>query len=262
MTYLITALDAEARPLIEYYRLKRDYTLPFTLYRSEEIVLLVTQPGKTNALMATSALLGHILPKAEDILINIGICGAPEEYPIGEALLIHKIIDNGRSFYPDILYPHPYREATLISLQAAQDSMLESPVDMESSSVFRAASKFFSLHRIAFLKIVSDHFKPDTVTKEKVIESLRSHRKTLDILINSLKHVTDTKPLFTAEEFKEINDFKSHFTVSQGAILEEALCYFRLRYPALPLPFPDEEIPPSKRERSELLERFTATLVS
>lgn len=262
MLYLITALDAEARVFIETYRLKRDYTLPFTLYRNDEVMLLVTQPGKINALMATSALLGYRIPEEIDILINIGICGAPLEYPIGEVLLVHQIIDNERSFYPDILYPHPFRETALICLDTAQDSMLESPVDMESSAVFRAASKFFPLHRIAFLKIVSDHFEPESVTKEGVIGLFQKHLQTLDTLIGSLKQITDTKPLFTAEELKKINGFKSHFTVSQGIRLEESLCYFRLKYPNPPLPFPNEEIPPSKRERSELLERFIAILVS
>lgn len=262
MIYLITALDAEARPLIEHYRLKRDYALPYTLYRSDEIAVLVTQPGKINAVMALNAALGYMLPSKSDILINIGICAAPRNIPVGEALLIHQIIENDRSHYPDILYTHPLRETPLICVDVPQSVPTEHPADMESAGLFRAAAKFFQLHRIALLKIVSDHYEPDAVTKEGVIALIRSHLQTLDSLIRSLQSVSGDNRLFDAEEQERIEALKSHFTVAQGTKLEEALRYFRLKYPDHPLPLFTHAVPPSKRERSELLESFIAILTA
>ena len=263
MIYLITALDAEARPLIEHYRLKRDHTLPYTLYRGEETLLLVTQAGKSNAMMATSALLGWRLPRPGDILINVGICGAPEEHPLGEPLLIHQIIDGERRYYPDILYPHTMRESPLLCLDTPAEGMENAlPVDMESGGVYSAAARFFKLHRLAFLKIVSDHFEPETVTKEGAIELIRSCLPQLDALIAALRSAASEAPLFTPEEEEAIEGWKGHFTAAQGVRLDDALCYFRLQYPQRPLPALARDIPPSKRERSTLLETFIAGLTA
>lgn len=262
MIYLITALDAEARPLVEHYRLKRDFTLPYTLYANDTTVLLVTQPGTVNAMMATSALLGWRIPSAGDILINIGICAAPLDCAIGEPLLIHQILYGERRYYPDILYPHDLRESALLCLDTPADTPLDVPVDMESTGVFVAAAKFFKLHQIAFLKIVSDHFKPDAVSKEGAIELIRSRTQTLDYLIASMQRAVADQPLFSEAQRENIEEWKQHFTAAQGAKLEDALCYYRLRHPHSEIPFPVSQIPYSKRERSTLLEEFLATLTA
>lgn len=261
MIYLITALDAEARPLCEYYHLKRDTSLPYTLYKNEEIVLAVSGMGRTNALMAVSALLGWRIPEEKDVLINIGICGTPSDYRIGEALLIHQILDGDRHYYPDILYSHSLRETSMRCADTPQSLCGDYPVDMESGAIFQAASRFFKLHQMAFLKIVSDHCTPELVTKEGVMELLRSHVNTLDSLISRLCTIQKEPSLFSADERNTIESLKVHFTKSQGDSLEDALTYFRLRdkgeFPCLnPL------IPNSKRERSQLLEELIATLTA
>jgi nucleoside phosphorylase len=261
MIYLITALDAEARPLCDYYRLKRDTSLPYTLYQNDEIVLLVSGMGKTNALMAVRALLGWRTPEEKDILINIGICGAPQDYRIGEALLIHQIIDANHRYYPDVLYTHSLRETLMKCVDTPQSTRSDYPVDMESSAIFQAAARFFKLHQMAFLKIVSDHCTPQSVTKEGVVELLRSHVNTLDSLISSLKGIQKQTLLFSADERDTIDAFKAHFTKSQGDRFEDAFTYFRLKNPNEALPsYPD--VPYSKRERSLLLEEFIATLTA
>ena len=261
MTYLITALDAEARAIIEHHRLKRITPLPYTLYQGEDIVLLITGMGKHNALMALSALLGWKIPKPTDFLINIGICGAPLEYEIAEALLIHQIIDHEKRYYPDILYPHLFRETSLLCVDAPQSHTSEFPVDMESAALFQAASRFFKLHQIAFVKIVSDHFTPEHVTKEGVIQIIASKLSLIDDLILSFKTVHSTPSFFSDKERTRIESFKSHFTKSQGDSIEDALCFFRLKNPAKPLSLPSD-IPNSKRERSMLLEEYITTLTA
>lgn len=261
MTYFITALDAEARPLIEHYHLKRDHSLPYTLYKNDDTLLLVSGMGKMNAVMATSALLGWRAPADEDILINIGICGAPSKYEIGEALLIHQIIDNDRHYYPDILYPHELKETSLFCVDAPQSQTSEFPVDMESAALFQAASRFFKLHQMAFIKIVSDHFTPESVTKEGVIKHIGSNLSTIENVQHQLQSVQSSNRLFTYEEKGEIEAFKTHFTKSQGNALEDALCFFRLKNRSATLSLPSL-IPNSKRERSMLLETFISNLTA
>lgn len=261
MTYFITALDAEARPLIEHYRLKRITPLPYTLYQGEDTVLLVTGMGKINALMALSAFLGWKIPTDEDILMNIGVCGAPISYKIGEVLLIHQIIDQDRCYYPDILYPHLMKETSLICVDAPQSHTSEFPVDMESASIFKAASRFFKLHQMAFIKIVSDHFTPQSVTKEEVIKQITANLSTIENLRHHFQSIQNSNALFTCEERGDIEAFKTHFTKSQGDALEDALCFFRLKDRSMPLSLPSD-IPNSKRERSMLLEEYITTLTA
>jgi hypothetical protein len=257
MNYIVTALDAEARPLIDARSLKRDYALPYPLYRNDETLLLISGMGKTNALMAVSALLGWRRPEEGDCLINIGICGAPSDYAIGEALLIHQIRESERSFYPDILYPHSLREASLMCVDAPLNAPCDSPVDMESSAVFRAAERFFQLHRMAFIKIVSDHCDPLSVSKEGSIALIRERLGALDEVCAGLASQCGAPELFTAEEREKIERLKGYFTKSQGSALEDALAYYRLRNTAAPIDLA-VEIPHSKRERNQLLERLIA----
>ncbi len=261
MNYIVTALDAEARPLIEAQRLKRHYTLPYPLYRNDETLLIVTGMGKNNTLMAVSALLGWRIPQEGDCLVNIGICGAPCGYTIGEALLIHQIIEGEKAFYPDILYPHPLREASIVCVEGPQSEAHDFPVDMESSAVFQAASRFFKLHQMAFIKIVSDHFSPQSLTKEGVMELIGSNFERIDAVLRPLSRVQGTQSLFNAQERETIDTLKSRFTKSQGDRLEDAFLYRRLKNPSLPLPILSE-IPDSKRERSRLLEELIATLTT
>ncbi|HEX5330389.1 hypothetical protein [Sulfuricurvum sp.] len=261
MIYLITALDAEARALVDYYHLKRDTSLPYTLYTNEQMVLLVSGMGKSNALMAVSALLGWRIPNLEDCMINIGICGAPLTYEIGEALLIHQIQDGARRYYPDILYTHSLRECSLKCVDDAQVILHEYPVDMESSSILQAASRFFKLHQMAFIKIVSDHFTPETVTKEGVIELVRSNIPRLDEVCTALEKVQYIEPLFSEREQKEIELLKTYFTKSQASALDDALIYFRLKHPQSALSV-HPDIPDSKRERSRLLEELITQLTA
>lgn len=259
MIYIITALDAEARALIDFYGLKRDMSLPYTLYKNGDILLLITGVGEKNAMMAVSALLGWKTPTSNDCLINIGICAA--EYEIGEALLIHQIITQGKTYYPDILYPHTLRESSLLCVNTPQSSNINHPVDMESGGIFCAAERFFKLHQMAFLKIVSDHFEPQSLSKELVISLIHSHQRTIESIIQSLSQLCSKPPLFSEHEREAIEGIKGYFTKSQGDILDDALCYFRLKHPAKPLPLEIAE-PTSKHQRSQLHEHLIHTLVS
>lgn len=50
MLYIITALSAEARPIINHFRLKKvENTLPYPLFSAENVHLLLTQVGYENS---------------------------------------------------------------------------------------------------------------------------------------------------------------------------------------------------------------------
>ncbi|MEA1920784.1 MAG: hypothetical protein U9N52_13160 [Campylobacterota bacterium] len=261
MTYIITALHAEARPFLDRYKLKRIETLPFALYENEEILLAVTQSGYENAMIATAALLAYRKANAHDLLINIGICGAPTRYKIGSMLIIHKIMHQTHSYYPDILLSHPFEESDLITVNEAQSTSIEQPVDMEAYPIFKVASRFMQLHQLLFIKIVSDHFEPKRVNKEDAIALIAAKIPQIETLIHASHHLFNENPLYTQEEQSLIKAFKSQLTKSQQSQLDDALHYFRLkkRCPLEHKLFETADLH-HKKKRGEAFEELISTL--
>ena len=258
MIYFVCALEAEARSIIEFYNLSRDYSLPYKLYVGTEAILLISGIGSENTLTSLSAILGYKKPKKGDLLVNLGICGAPSKYPIGTPILVHKIYYNNRIFYPDILFVHPFIETELTTLNQPQSIQYSTPVDMEAGAIFVAASKFFNLHEMIFIKIVSDHFDPSSITKEKTIDLLGQQFNNINSVVTSVKKLFYTKPLFTNDELFLINQWKEIFTLTQQRQFEDALKFFRFKNGQIPLMLPLIPEKLSKHERN----RIHADLVS
>ncbi|WFR55422.1 hypothetical protein QA584_17640 [Anaerocolumna sp. AGMB13025] len=119
MIIITTALYCEAQPLIQYYHLKKDTTVTrFQVFKNEEILLLLTGTGAMAAAISTSAICSLLSPTSKDIFLNLGICGLNKvEAPIGTVYLCNKIVDliTNRSYYPDILFSHPFKEGCLVT---------------------------------------------------------------------------------------------------------------------------------------------------
>jgi len=236
MTYIVIALPAEARAFLDQLPFHRSDPLPFPLYYHDDTILAVTGSGYENALMTTAALLGHRPPEAGDLLLNAGICAAPESYPLESLLLAHKLTCKGMpDYYPDMLLSHDHPEVTLETVSIPQREPLTHPADMESHAVFKAASRFMGVHQMLFAKIVSDHFEPERITKEMGTTLVRSHVETLLRLCRLQRQLISRPSLFNAAEAEQIALLQSHLTKSQQHRLEDALCYYRLKS-ANPLP--------------------------
>jgi hypothetical protein len=159
MIYVLTALPAEAKPLIQRWNLKKEEGR-LQVFSNAQIRLAVTGTGPLSAAAVTGALLSP-LTKPHDFLINAGICAGSEEYPCGTAVLIHKLTDlcGGREYYPDLIYTSLNREASLITVPSVYTGTLSSGTvyDMEGAAVFHAGSMFLSPHQMRFVKVISDH---------------------------------------------------------------------------------------------------------
>jgi len=229
MIYIVTALSAEARLFLDYYKLKARSDLPFKVYENENVKLIVSGVGYESALMATATLLAHFLPSKEDILINIGVSAAPSSYPLGTMAVAHKIEYKDMHYFPDVLFSHNLAEITLKTLDTPQLSAVNTFIDMEAHAVFKAASKFMQLHQMAFLKIVSDHFEPERVNKKGVEALFQKNSDAIFTLINALASVQ-----INAIEFKEQNDmlayYKRVFSVSQYQQFMDAYIFYFLKY--------------------------------
>ena len=272
MLYITVALSAEARGLIDAFKLTRTYTLPYTMFENEQVKLVVTGVGEENAMLATSAFLGHFVPKKNDVFINVGICAAPKEFAIGEALLAHKLICSVSqrlktlSYFPDILFEHPLAECELLCVDTPASSPLKMPADMESYGVYKAASRFLDTHQILIFKVVSDHFEPLHISKELATQLIVKNLQNLQNIIHSAEFVINKKPLFTSEEERLIHTVSELLTKSQSDAFYDACCYYKLHHQKalhakcpLGIELPSSE-KLSKKERSEYLEQLIKTL--
>lgn len=165
MIYLFTAMYCEAAPLIRQYHLKKNIRQTrFQVFENEEegMRLVITGIGMIAAASALSCICTGHGAGGNDFCLNVGICAGRGE--TGQAFLCNKITDGttNRTFYPDILYRHPFAEARAVSgarpfraeeIGGGEEFCL---YDMEAAALYQAGSYFFGPHQMSFLKIISD----------------------------------------------------------------------------------------------------------
>ncbi len=180
MYYIVCAFQAEARPLVEHFGLKREKILPWPLYRGSGICLIVCGMGKDSAIAATAALLSRFPPVQTDMLFNVGICAAPSHVPIG-TLIQASALHTPKRPIPLATFP----DVRAIPLQSAEgicNEPCDHAVDMEAFGIYTAARKFLPKARIRFLKIVSDHFDPGSVDVRNVSELIERYVEVFETL--------------------------------------------------------------------------------
>jgi nucleoside phosphorylase len=119
MLYISTALYCEAQPFIRYYNLKKEVMdHRFQIFKNENVIVIITKTGNVNAAIGVTYLCSGRVPCPSDLFINIGVCAAyKKDIPIGTVFLCNKIIDQvtNRSYYPDVLFRHPFFESAITS---------------------------------------------------------------------------------------------------------------------------------------------------
>ncbi len=187
---LVVALPAEARPLIDHYRLARWRSdLPFAIHRSDDIALIRSGVGKTNAAAAT-ALLGALNKNRQSLWLNIGIAGH-RSLPIGELVTANPIIDLASGQRWDT---PPSRSLPLASQicrtvdQASGDYFDTGITDMEASGFISIATRFTRPEHILVLKIISDNADHPArkVTASQVEQLCQQQVRTIAQLTESL----------------------------------------------------------------------------
>ena len=134
MVYIIVALKAEAQAFVDKFKLKN--------YQNDHIKVVISGIGSKAMKEKTIEVLKAFDKK--DKILNIGICGANENYTIGE------LIDA--------------RQEEIICVDYEMKNHKYSIVDMESAGFIEAT---MGIEESYIFKIVSDHFEPHKVTKDK-----------------------------------------------------------------------------------------------
>jgi len=125
MIYIIVALKAEAQAFID-----------------KKIPVIISGIGAENMFKSTNEIVKKM--KEDDILVNVGICGASKKYKIGQ------LIDG-------------FAEELSCVDKEISDKNKYNIVDMESAGFIQAS---LAVKNKYMYKIVSDHFEPNIVTKD------------------------------------------------------------------------------------------------
>ncbi len=161
MLLLLVAHPAEARILIDHYRLHKLATEHcFAVYHDHDrrLALTVSGQGKTAAAAATMNLKHTIAATSADAWLNIGIAGHGKR-DIGDALLVSKVVDadSGRSWYPQCTFTNTLSRDTCLTVSQPRAIYEPCLLDMEASGFYETASRITTLELIHSLKVISDN---------------------------------------------------------------------------------------------------------
>jgi len=191
MINLVVALPAEARPLIDFYRLGDKTTLgTFRVYRHADMSLIISGPGKVAAAAATALLAGCSTPGKQAAWLNIGIAGHAT-YSTGQSLLAHRITDHatGKSWYPPQLFDLPTTTGSLLTVDVPEnDYRQDIAYDMEASGYYPVASRFSCTELVQCFKVVSDNREQSTatLTAERCTQLITQKLDEIDALVRAL----------------------------------------------------------------------------
>jgi hypothetical protein len=173
MIYIITALFAEAKPLIAAFHLKqRQLVTAFQVFESDspKISLIISGTGPAAGAAAAGFMCGRRRPDPEDFLVNVGTaaCLSSESGAGGRLFQAVRLksLSEGRTFYPDPLYDLGLTPCSLATAgqvvraggqtETGPDQDLPLLYDMEAAGIYQAGLHFFGPHQMLFLKTVSD----------------------------------------------------------------------------------------------------------
>jgi adenosylhomocysteine nucleosidase len=180
MNFLV-AFTAEARPVIDFYRLTKIEHSPCPIFRNDQHFLIICGMGREKSISATKTL-NQVTKETNLGWINLGIAGHGS-LKIGKAYIAGKVIDDRseESFYPPQIFvqtcSHPSTQY--------QPNL---GFDMEAHAFYKTASKFSIRELVQVIKIVSDN--PDHNLNKFNIKAasamIERHLEEIDALVKQI----------------------------------------------------------------------------
>jgi hypothetical protein len=281
MITVYCALYQEAQGFIHAFQLKKETgQRHFQVFSNEEAKMrvVITGVGAVAAAAAVAELSTCYPPGEQDMLVNFGSCAAAEGYRIGQVFLCSKITEmgSGRTFYPDMLYHHPFAEASIESAPKVMTrealSGVEGLCDMEAAAVYQAGNYYYGPHRMLFVKVVTDHGAEE---RFNLNEQLRAAGEQLSSYVGQLRRLCDEESESVAAKHvirqQAAEDAKwlggqLHCSVTMEAELTQLLLYCRLTgkdYAGMIKAYRSRGLLPAKdkREGKKRLEELKADLL-
>jgi len=175
MICFVIAYSAEATALINYFRLEKQQQQEFPLYRADDISLVISGSGKSNAAAATAYLYGKTGFPSDAVWINLGIAGHTVDAP-GSTSLASKVIDVATQRVLHLSLPDkpPWKTSALYTYDQPHRSHQgdKGVFDMEASGFAFTARRFSQPQYVHCIKVISDNQKtaisvPSSTTLEQ-----------------------------------------------------------------------------------------------
>lgn len=253
MIHLIVALHCEAKPLIDYFKLKLQEQSPFEIYQNETMKLIISKVGCLNAASAAS----YLGAQSKNALwLNIGLAGHLSA-KVGSLFLVSKIAlkESNKVFYPYLPLKQEIARSSLLTLdKPSQEYQEDLLYDMEGYGFYFAASKFTSLERVQLLKIVSDgpQVNLKSITSSVATSLIQSQLDSIHAFIESFSSLDSCY-----QQHPELELLLNHWSFSQTERLKASkLINLIYLHKAGPLNFQELQTLCSKKELFQKLEEF------
>ena len=173
---IISALRAEAEPLVNFYKLEQDLSYDYPVYKGKDIRIICTGVGRNNIRRVLINFYSKLSKEPNYQFINIGIAGAKKGVcKIGQCFIIDSISDDksesiyqlNNVFESQILT----QNITTVSEPVSNGgNKYRSLVDMEAHEICTVVDSYDDLENLFIIKIISDfmdvsrkYFSFDTV---------------------------------------------------------------------------------------------------
>jgi len=157
---IIVAWMAEARPLVDHFRLEPlSKKYGFRIYRNAEVNLIVCGQGRAAAAAGTAWLQARVPAEENGVWLNVGIAGH-RDLAIGSAIVGNLVRDgdSGRWWRLPLRSEEAMTAKEIITVgQPDLDYATDAVVDMEASAFVETALRFAERDAIGCLKVISDN---------------------------------------------------------------------------------------------------------
>lgn len=238
MLCLVVALDCEARPLREHWRLQAMTARGFRVYGNADTRLVVSGPGVVDAATATAYLAGLTPPETIGAWLNLGVAGHAHLCP-GSPRLAHSILHGeARAWYPSLPAKPPCPLGAVHTVDRPETRYAgESIYEMEAAGFYASASRFATAELIQVLKIISDNrTQPmDKLNAARVTALIRDALPVVEDLANQLRELQQALASLARDPpgYRECLE-RWHFTDTQRIQLRRLLERHRLLIGNLP----------------------------
>ncbi len=156
---LVTAMTAEAKPLVEAFNLKAFPQRGLSAWMGDGVCLVQTGMGAQRAAARIESLLS--VQVGIDAFINVGVAGGDRE--LGDVIIASSLLDqvSQRRWYPhlpasSVIDATNHCEVVTVT-EPCRDYRNDCVYDMEAASVAKVATQHTDLSRIHAVKVISDN---------------------------------------------------------------------------------------------------------
>tara|TARA_X000001036_G_scaffold439825_1_gene492522 strand:+ start:2259 stop:3059 length:801 start_codon:yes stop_codon:yes gene_type:complete len=232
----VVALQNEAKPLIEYYKLKLLHHYPFKVYKNENKWLIVSKVGNTMIKKACLHLSEISHSHLNTVWLNIGTAGHLN-YPLGTILIANKIIDDcsKATYYPSQIIKENLISTIVRTVEKNVNDYNEKEIfDMEASGFFHICSKISLNELICSIKIISDNKEFPNFNNKLIYSLIKNSLNKLSGIVDQFYKLSEKQcSLVLTNEHFEIFLNKWYFSFTQTSQLKKKLNKLRFLKPKI-----------------------------